>query len=148
MGAIKKVIIPTFLGIVLFFSLILGLIYGTGWLQRGTADFRGETSKIEQTNASGSYRIAQYEHFYDSCASVQSIEGKIVNMQDELDVVEDEQRKIVLNASITASKNKRAELIAKYNADARKEGTMAQFKSSDLPFSLSDDEGVTICEVY
>lgn len=135
-------------GIVGVLAILLISIYGTGSLQRFTADFRGETSKIEQTQASGTYRIGQYEHFYDLCASVESIESKITNMKDELDGTEDAQRKTVLNTSITASMNKRAELITQYNADARKEGTMAQFKSSDLPYSLDEGAEKTICEIY
>lgn len=133
--------------ILLIATIFLVSVYGFGFLQRGTADFRGETGQIEQTKANSDYRIAQYDHFYDSCASVKSIESKINNMQDELEGTEEEQRKIVLNTSITASKNKRAELIESYNADARKEATRGQFKASDLPYELNIEEETT-CENY
>lgn len=136
------------LGFVAIIGVFLILMFTTGMLQRGTAEFRGQTKQIEQTKANSNYRIAQYEHFYNLCASVQSIESKIGNMEDELDTASEAQRKEILNTSITASKNKRAELINKYNADARKEGTMAQFKSSDLPYSIDENEEVTVCEVY
>lgn len=143
----KKNILTVLLALLATVVMIFVVIYGGGFLKRGTADFRGETKQIEQTKANSNYRIAQYEHFYNSCASVQSIESKIKNMSDELEETEDTQRRDILSASITASKNKRAELISKYNADTRKEGTMAQFKSSELPFSLNEEEN-TLCEIY
>jgi len=126
--------------------IILFAVYGFGYLQRGTADFRGETSQIEQTKANADYRISAYDEFYDSCASVKSIEKKIKNIEDELEETEESQRKTTLKTSITASKNKRAELIESYNADARKEATRGQFKASDLPYELNIEED-TICEV-
>lgn len=129
-------------------ALFLIAVYGFGFLQRETADFRGETDQIEQTKANSNYRIAAYDHFYDLCGSVQSIESKIGNMQDELEGADSAQRETVLNTSITASKNKRAELITSYNADARKEATQGQFKASDLPFELSEEGEKTVCESY
>lgn len=135
---------------VLFAVVVAFLIavYGFGFLQRETADFRGETGQIEQTKANSNYRIAAYDQFYDKCASVQSIESKIQNMEEELDGTEETQRKTVLKTSITASKNKRAELINSYNADARKESTRGQFKASDLPYELNENEEATLCEAY
>lgn len=120
-------------------------VYGGGFLQRMTADFRGETSQIEQTQADADYRISAYDQFYDKCSGVQSLESKIENLTDELEDAEDEKRKSVLNTSITASKNKRAEMINDYNADARKEATRGQFRASDLPYELSEEEEETSC---
>lgn len=133
------------LGITVMFLVI---VYGLSSLQRGTAEFRGKTGQIEQTKANSNYRIASYDDFYDTCASVQSLESKIKNMQEELHETEESQRITVLKTSITASKNKRAEMIAKYNADARKEATKAQFKASDLPYELDENREETICEIY
>lgn len=129
-------------------TMYLVAVYGFGSLQRETADFRGETGQIEQTKANSDYRIASYDNFYDACASIQSLESKINNMTDELLETKEGQREIVLNASITASKNKRAELIASYNADARKEATQGQFRASDLPYQINEDEEKTSCEAY
>lgn len=145
----KKVKTLTAIAILISGVLIfLIAVYGFGFLQRGTADFRGETGQIEQTKANSSYRIASYDNFYDSCASVQSLESKIINMKEELEETEGKQRETVLNTSITASKNKRAELIASYNADARKEATQGQFRASDLPYELDENEEETTCEAY
>src|SRR5699024_6135465 len=108
-----------------------------------TADFRGEKGEIEQSRADADYRINAYDQFNDKCAGIQTLESKITNLSDELEETEDEQRKSVLNTSITASKNKRAELINDYNADARKEATRGQFKASDLPYEIDINEEET-----
>lgn len=131
--------------VVIFAIVFLVGVYGFGFLKRTTADFRGETEAIEETQANGDYRIASYNHFYDLCASVKSLENKIDNMKSELEKTDKDQRELVLNASITASKNKRAELINTYNADARKDFTVGQFRASDLPYQLDVDEEETIC---
>lgn len=133
------------LGLAVLTGGILFSIYGAGGLQRLTADFRGETSQIEQTEANADYRISAYDRFYDKCASVQTIEGKISNLEEELEATEDKQRISTLNTSITASKNKREEMINSYNADASKEDTRAKFKASDLPYELDANEEETVC---
>lgn len=144
----KKILLSTIAALLAAVLFFLVAVYGFGFLQRGTADFRGETGQIEQTKANSNYRIAAYDNFYDACASVRSIESKIANMQEELENTSEAQRKTVLNTSITASKNKRAELIESYNADARKEATRGQFRASDLPYELDENAEVTICEAY
>lgn len=131
--------------VVIAVAIILAAVYGGGLMQRMTADFRGETGQIEQTQADADYRISAYDQFYDKCAGIQTLESKITNLSDELEETEDEQRKSVLNTSITASKNKRAELINDYNADARKEATRGQFKASDLPYEIDINEEGTAC---
>lgn len=141
----KNKITITVFAIVIAVAIILATVYGGGLLQRMTADFRGETGQIEQTQADADYRISAYDQFYDKCAGIQSLESKISNLSDELEETDDEQRKSVLNTSITASKNKRAELINDYNADARKEATRGQFKASDLPYEIDINEEGTAC---
>ncbi len=136
--------ITTIMSIVVLFLI---LVYGFGFLQRETADFRGKTDQIKQTEANSVYRISSYDQFYDKCASIKSLESKIGNMKDELKDADDTQRKTTLNTSITASENKRAELINSYNADARKEDTRGKFKASDLPYELDIGEETT-CESY
>ena len=141
----KKKITITVFSVVIAVAIILAAVYGGGLMQRMTADFRGETGQIEQTQADADYRISAYDQFYDKCAGIQTLESKITNLSDELEETEDEQRKSVLNTSITASKNKRAELINDYNADARKEATRGQFKASDLPYEIDINEEGTAC---
>ena len=140
----NKITIAVF-AVVIAVALFLAAVYGGGLMQRLTADFRGETGQIEQTQADADYRISAYDQFYDKSAGIQTLESKITNLSDELEETEDEQRKSVLNTSITASKNKRAELINEYNADARKEATRGQFKASDLPYEVDINEEETTC---
>lgn len=121
-------------------------IFAFGWLQRSTADYRGKTDQIEQINGNGSYRIAAYDHFFDLCASVQSTEQGIAALQAEKDGTNPSvQRLTVIDTSITALRIKRGELIAQYNADARKAGTAGQFRASDLPSQLSTEAKETSC---
>lgn len=141
----KSKITMAVFAVVIAVAIILAAVYGGGLMQRMTADFRGETGQIEQTQADADYRISAYDQFYDKCAGIQTLESKITNLSDELEETEDEQRKSVLNTSITASKNKRAELINDYNADARKEATRGQFKASDLPYEIDINEEGTAC---
>jgi len=142
----RNKIVVAILSLIGSIVILLAIIYGGGLLQRMTADFRGETSQIEQTEADSDYRISAYDQFYDKCASVQSIESKIRNLEEELENTDDKQRQSILKTSVTASKNKRAEMIQSYNADARKEDTRGKFKASDLPYELNENEEETICQ--
>lgn len=120
-------------------------VFGFGLFQRGTADFRGGTEQIEQTKGNGSYRIAAYDHFYDLCASVQNSEATIAALEQELETNPSESRVEQINASITANRANRASSINEYNADARKEDTLANFMASDLPYQLNSTDKETTC---
>jgi hypothetical protein len=122
-------------------------IFGFGFLSQKTANFRGETQKKNQVEGNGSYRIAAYDHFFDLCADVQTKESAIDALQQELasKPTPDAQRKIVINASITANRIQRASDINTYNQDARKSYTEGQFRSSDLPYQLDKSAKETSC---
>lgn len=122
-------------------------IFGVGFMSQTTAPWRGETEKKERVEGSGNYRIAAYDHFFDLCSSVQTKEASIENLRAELkaDPPPSEQRKTVIQASMSALMNSRAEAINEYNADARKEYTRGQFRDSDLPFQLRMKELNTTC---
>lgn len=128
-------------------ALIIGAvgIFGFGWLSNSTANFRGNVAKRNLVEANGSYRIAAYDHFFDLCQQVQAKEASITNVQDELKTAKDPQREVVLNASITALRNSRADLITQYNADSDKSYTEGQFKSSNLPYQLYVTQENTTC---
>lgn len=129
--------------------VVIGLmwVFGWGFMAQTTAPWRGETDKKERVEGSGSYRIAAYDHFFDLCSSVQTKEASIENLRAELkaDPPPSEQRKTVIQASLSALMNSRAEAINEYNADARKEYTKGQFRDSDLPFQLRMKELNTTC---
>lgn len=121
------------LGIALFVGVILALIYGGGWLQRLTADFRGETAQIEKVQADPNFRIAAYEQFYDRMGRIEALEQQICTMQ-EADLPENQTATNVL-----ALTNQRIDLIEKYESDASKEDTRANFLASDLPYEINPE---------
>lgn len=119
-------------------------IFGWGMFQRSTADFRGQTDAIERVQADGDFRIQAYDRFFELCSAVQADEGRIANMESEL-AQEDlsDKRRGELRIALTAVRNARAEKIATYNADARREFTVGQFRSNDLPFEIDPEEKTT-----
>lgn len=133
------------IAIVLVISLVG--IFGFGWLQRETADFRGDVQAVEQTKGSGAFRIAAYDHFFNLCAAVKSDEASITSLQEELKTNPRQARVEQINASMTALRSSRAEKINQYNADAAKDYTVGQFRSNNLPFRLDTTQEVTTCTV-
>lgn len=126
-------------------ALIFALWFGGIIFSNKTANFRGNASVINKTRANGNYRIAAYDHFYDLCASVQNQEVTIEAQKAELATNPSKDRKEQINANLSALAANRGELINQYNADARKNYTSGQFKSSDLPFHLDSTEAQTTC---
>lgn len=129
--------------------LVVGFVgvYGFGFFTDATANRQGQTQVKQQINGNGRYRIAAYEKFYNECANVQTDEGQIQALQDELagPPTPTASRQAVLIPSITALKEKRVDDINTYNADSSKTATAAQFKASDLPFRLYQTDKVTTC---
>jgi hypothetical protein len=119
--------------------------FGFGFFTDHAADRQGRSEQKQGTIGDGNYRIAQYDSFFDQCASVQSIEDKIRNAQDELKTTTDPQRKNQVLINVGALKNNRAEAIRQYNADARKADTKGHFRASDLPFQLDPTDTETTC---
>lgn len=118
--------------------LVIGLIgvFGFGWFQRSTANYRGQTGVIERTKANPDFRIQAYEHFYDLCAAVQAVEGTLNASLTELaasTTANDQER---IRTNITGLQAQRTRSLAQYNVDARKSGTQGQFRASDLPYQL------------
>ena len=101
-----------------------------------TADVRGRVDANEQIK-SGSNRIVQYDSFFNACSSIQGIEGTIDALLEELASTVDENNKQRIQTNITGNKAARAQAIAQYNADARKNYTDGQFRDSDLPYQLN-----------
>lgn len=132
------------IGVVCTLAVVVAVFFAVNLFSQQTAGFRGETSKRNQVEANGSYRIAAYDDFYNLCAGVQSAEASIRNLQTEAKDATP-QRKAQIGASITALRNSRAEDINQYNANARKSYTAGQFRSSDLPFHLDLSAEETTC---
>lgn len=124
-------------GVVLGIIALTVAVVAIGWgIQWFTAPFRGSLDAREQIQADGSFRIAAYETFFNQCASVQALEGQL-DQQFELRKVEhDGQSLRRINNVIAGIQGQRFTAISKYNADSHKGYTVAQFKSSDLPFEI------------
>jgi hypothetical protein len=122
-------------------------IFGVGLFQCGTAEFRGKTGQIERTKADPSYRIANYDHFYDLCAAVQSNEAAIDALKEELATNPSQGRVEQIQAALAALRINRSEDINQYNADARKTATQGQFRASDLPYQLDQTAEKTSCKL-
>lgn len=143
MTKLKKILVGVgvLIGII---AVVVGTMFATGTISMLTAPFRGAVEAEEQIQ-SGTNRIAAYDEFYDVCASVQADEDRLDNLRAEREDA-DASRASQLDATITAVENSRAEKIRGYNADARKEYTDGQFRSSDLPYQLDVKEEETECE--
>lgn len=123
-------------------------IFGFGFFQRSTADFRGKTGQIERTRADPDYRIQAYESFYNECAAVQTAETRIANSKANLRTDEKGSDDWYRDrADLSAQENNRADLINSYNAHAREADTRAHFLASDLPYQLDASEEHTTCTV-
>ena len=119
-----------FLGILwAFVSLSFGMQVATaGLVGRGEA-------RIQIQSASS--RIANYNHFFDKCSSIQGHEGAIDALLDELALYErgsNDFSRVATN--LTGVKAARAQAIAEYNNNAQKDYTSGQFRDSDLPYVL------------
>ncbi len=120
-------------------------VFGWGFFQRSTADFRGETEAIERVQGDGDYRNAAYNAFFDRCASIQSFEDRIRILEDELTGNPTEQRRTEIQSALGAIKAQRAEEVRSYNADAAKDFTAGQFRDADLPHEIDIEGNDTTC---
>ncbi|HHT9116723.1 MAG TPA: hypothetical protein ACFYEL_09665 [Candidatus Wunengus californicus] len=121
-----------------------------GWaIKYYTSDVRGRINATEDIK-SGSSRIANYNHFFDLCASVQRDELALEAQSKQLAQTSDAPQINRIQTNIAGLEGHRAGQITQYNADARKDYTAGQFRDSSLPFQLSTDlykEGMrTSCE--
>lgn len=120
-------------------------IFGWGWFQRSTADFRGETAALEEILADPDRRITAYEHFFDLCASIQGHEDTIRALETELEGDPSESRAEQIQGVITVNQAQRDSKIRQYNSDASMEYTVGQFRDANLPHELDVSKEATTC---
>lgn len=126
-------------------AVSVATMFMTGTVQRLTAEWRGETDMIEDTEGSGEFQRATYEQFFNLCQSVQSAEGRITSLETELEGGVDASHERTIDASLTAIRSGRAESIDEYNSLAAQEHTGA-FQDAGLPDRLEHDTEETECE--
>lgn len=133
-------------GAALLVAAVIGgmAVFGLGWFKKTTADFRGSVAATERVHASGAYRIAAYDQFFDRCAGVQAKEATIAALEQER-ATANEARQQQIDATLTAVRSSRAQDIARYNADASKTDTVGNFLASNLPYSLDVNQESTTC---
>lgn len=132
-------------GIILMIFVVLVLMVPAGWaIKYFTADIRGRI-EANETIKSGDNRIAQYDHFFNLCASVQADEARLEALKVELEKTPDDVDKSRLLANITGVTSHRARIITQYNADAAKNYTSGQFRDSNLPYRLHIEDENTTC---
>jgi len=86
---------------------------------------------------SADFRIPAYNHFFDLCAAIQADEASLDAQSDELSALTQGTRdynRVLTNIAGIVADRQRA--IAQYNADARKDYTIGQFRDSNLPYQL------------
>jgi hypothetical protein len=112
--------------------LIWLLAFGIQW---GTAPARGKLQAREQIQ-SGNYRIQAYNHFFDLCASVQTMDQALNQSYSDLATSTSDDDRERIRTNISGQMNTRNDAVNTYNADSHKSYTVGQFKSSNLPYSL------------
>lgn len=103
----------------------------------------GEARKIIQGD--GNYRIAAYNKFYDDCASAQTIQDNIGVTKQKIKQAKKSGDTAELSrqqTNLQAQTNQLNDLVNHYNADSHKSWTLAQFKASDLPYTLNSNQEI------
>ena len=130
--------------VLIFMTIVWGIVlFGFG-LRVATAGIVGRGQAHIQIQ-SGSNRIAQYDKFFNECASIQGLEGQIKEQQNLLGTAVTEADRSRISANLAGVAGLRHIAIAQYNANARKNYTDGQFRDSDLPFQISDGGNATSC---
>lgn len=135
-------------GIAIAVAAVVGglVVLGPGqWAWRYyTAEVRGVVGQEERVQ-SALHRMGAYEHFYDLCASVQGHEATLTAARKQLGETAEEAERQRIRANIAGIESQRARSIARYNADARKDHTVGQFRDAELPYSLKPEAEKTSC---
>jgi hypothetical protein len=137
------------IGIVVAIIVVgFGLFFGGQIFSQKTANLRGETSKRNQVEANGQFRIQAYNRFFDLCTTIQGQEATIKALTAERDDKAhppSATRQDEISASLTALVGNRITNISDYNNSAQKSYTEGQFLSSKLPFRIDPTAKETTC---
>ena len=108
------------------------IIWGIRWI---TTPAVGQLEMREQIK-SGATRIQAYNYFFDLHAAIQAYDIQLKALQEQLEATRGEEEKERIRASIAGLKGQRARATNQYNADARKDYTIGQFRDWSLPYQL------------
>jgi hypothetical protein len=115
---------------------VWGIAFGFRWF---TAAPKGKLQAREQIQ-SGDNRIQAYNHFFDLCASVQTLDQALNQSYDQLKTATTSDDKTRIETNIGAQLNSRNDAANQYDADSHKSYTVGQFKASSLPYSIAPYE--------
>lgn len=135
----KTAVLYGFLALVATFAIVWGVILATQGMRYATAGLFGRIEAEVQIESAGS-RIANYDHFFDLCASVQKAESGLDAQYQALDGAESSKERERIRANIAGLQVARLGGIFQYNVDARKDYTKGRFRDSDLPWDLPETE--------
>jgi len=128
-------------GIVVFAFVIIGALmialWGFGVL---TADIKGQGDVRIETK-SAPFRMEAYNYFHDKYGAILALEKQIDESIAQLAVLEPGTKtydRVLTN--VTALKSLRHQAIQEYNANARKDYTVGQFRDVNLPFQIEDTD--------
>lgn len=137
-------IIGQVIGAIVLVALIVAALAAANWAWVWmTAEISGRVEAQRQIESAPS-RIANYEHFFDLCASAERKQASLGAQRLLLEETSDptEARRVRQNiAALTAALAGDA---ARYNADVQKDYTRARFLDSGLPKSIDPDRPI-IC---
>jgi hypothetical protein len=124
--------IGVLLGLLALIAVVWGISYGAGWV---TAPWSGALQARQEIQGSGDFRIQAYDHFFQLCASVQTMDEALQQTltQEKTDKGSDLTRdKINYGAQL----NDRNDAANQYNAESAEHWTVGQFKANNLPFQI------------
>lgn len=116
----------------LAFVGIPAIIWGVRW---ASAPIEGQVGAREQIQ-SKEMRIQAYTYFYDLYAAIKSYDEQVKILDEQLVQIKTEGERERVLATIAGLKGQRARAIQQYNADARKDYTIGQFRGWDLPYQI------------
>jgi len=133
-------------GFLLLIAVSSMAIFGWGFFQRSTANFRGQTAAIEKTKANADFRIQSYQKFFNLCGEIQAKEDQARIFQAQLDAdkragINNPDHQTNLNAVLAT----RASLVREYNNLATRGFTEGQFRDSNLPYQININNMETQC---
>jgi hypothetical protein len=131
----QKIAVRVVLAIGLLFGALYGLTYAWTQFTMDTAERRGEASKQEQVEASGSYRVAQHDWFYNMCGDIKAKQQNVQLMKDSG----------YGKQEVAANQAQLNEMVNDYNTKAANNYTSGQFKADELPYQVDANKEIESC---
>lgn len=123
----------------------MALVAGAGYAWKYYMAPIAGKADAEWQQESGVNRTAQYDHYFDLCASIQGYEATIRAQTMALTQTAGKDDHSRISTVLGAVRAQRGRAIAQYNADVRKVYTSGRFLDPSLPKQLNDGAEQTLC---